>query len=245
MTRLVDGGAAVPVTVEGHKTERFAWKPHAEVLSALARNQIPRDWAPISDDEQTVAFLSPLDNALGRDHLKAVFGFAYGLAGTGVAQALFSYQANGSVTKNGSTAIGQNWNGYSTTKILDPQWFHGRPDADNPLVANGKPGESGSANLGPRSKVLLTDVKALVKAWHAVGVRPTEDLVTTSGSGLDPDITPTDALVQVPMVSKATGMPPARLRALIARETHGPELGFLGSATVNVLQLDEALAKIR
>lgn len=175
----------------------------------------------------------------------ALFGFAYGLAGTGIAQAFFSQQANGSLTKDGSTLIGQNWNGYSTTKILDPQWFHGRPDPDNPLVANGKPGESGSSNLGPRSKVLLKDVKALVKAWHAVGVRPTEDLVTTSGSGLDPDITPTDALVQVPMVSKATGVPPARLRALIVRETQGPELGFLGSSTVNVLALNQALAKLR
>ena len=177
--------------------------------------------------------------------LVAILGFAYGLAGTGVAQAFFSHQANGSVTKNGSTLIGQNWNGYSTTKILDPQWFHGRPDPDNPLEANGKPGESGSANLGPRSKVLLHDVRALVKAWHAVGVNPTTDLVTTSGSGLDPDITPQDALAQVPMVSKARGISPARLRALIARETQGPELGFLGSPIVDVLQLNEALATLR
>jgi K+-transporting ATPase ATPase C chain len=176
--------------------------------------------------------------------LTAMLGFAYGFAGTGVAQAFFSHQANGSISSNGSALIGQNWNGYSTTKILDPQWFHGRPDADNPLVANGKPGSSGPANLGPRSKVLLTDVRGLVKAWHAVGVRPTEDLVTTSGSGVDPDITPTDALVQVPMVSKARGIAPARLRSLIARETQGPELGFLGSPTVNVLQLNEALATL-
>ena len=177
--------------------------------------------------------------------LVAILGFAYGLAGTGVAQALFSYQANGSITKHGSALIGQNWNGYSTTKILDPQWFHGRPDPDNPLLANGKPGESGSANLGPRSTVLLQDVTALVKAWHAVGVTPTTDLVTTSGSGVDPDITPQDALVQIPMVSKATGVAPSRLRSLIARETQGPELGFLGSPVVNVLALNEALAKLR
>lgn len=175
----------------------------------------------------------------------AVLGFAYGLVGTGVAQAFFSYQANGSISKNGSAIIGQNWNGYSTTKILNPQWFHGRPDSDNPLVANGKPGESGSANLGPRSKVLLHDVKALVRAWHAVGVNPTTDLVTTSGSGLDPDITPQDALAQIPMVSKARGIAPARLRALIAKETQGPELGFLGSPVVNVLQLNEALVTLR
>ena len=177
--------------------------------------------------------------------LIALLGFAYGFAGTGVAQAFFSYQANGSIGRNGSAIIGQNWNGYSTTKILDPQWFHGRPDPDNPLVANGKPGNSGSANLGPRSRVLLADVKALVKAWHAVGVQPTEDLVTTSGSGLDPDITPQDALAQIPMVARATGISPARLRALVSKETQGPQLGFLGSSIVNVLQLNEALAKLR
>ncbi|MDA8074947.1 MAG: potassium-transporting ATPase subunit C [Actinomycetota bacterium] len=177
--------------------------------------------------------------------LTVVLGFVYGLVGTGVAQALFPFQANGSITKNGSAIIGQNWNGYSTSKILDPQWFHGRPDADDPLVANGKPGFSGAANLGPRSKVLRTEVHALVIAWHRVGVDPTTDLVTTSGSGLDPDITPQDALVQVPMVAKATGIPPTRLRSLIAHETHGPELGFLGSSVVNVLQLNEALARLR
>ncbi len=177
--------------------------------------------------------------------LIALLGFAYGFAGTGVAQAFFSYQANGSIGRNGSAIIGQNWNGYSTTKILDPQWFHGRPDPDNPLVANGKPGGSGPANLGPRSRVLLADVKALVKAWHAVGVQPTEDLVTTSGSGLDPDITPQDALAQIPMVARATGISPARLRALVSKETQGPQLGFLGSSIVNVLQLNEALAKLR
>ena len=71
------------------------------------------------------------------------------------------------------------------------------------------------------------------------------DLVTTSGSGYDPDITPEDALVQVQMVSNATGISAGRLRALIAQETQGAELGFLGSSYVNVLQLNEALAKLR
>jgi K+-transporting ATPase ATPase C chain len=173
------------------------------------------------------------------------FGFVYALAGTGVAQVFFRHQADGSITANGSTLIGQNWNGYSTTKILDPQWFHGRPDADNPLVANGKAGNSAASNLAPRSKVLLTDVKALVKAWRAVGVNPTADLVTSSGSGLDPDISQADALVQIPMVARATGVSAARLRALVVKETQGPELGFLGSPYVNVLQLNEALAGLR
>ena len=174
-----------------------------------------------------------------------LFGLIYGLLGTGVAQLFFRDQADGSLSSDGSTLIGQNWNGYSTTKILDPQWFHGRPDADDPLVATKKSGESASSNLGPRSEVLVSDVHALVLAWHRVGVDPTPDLVTTSGSGLDPDITPQDAMVQIPMVSRATGISRGRLRALVDKETHGPELGFLGSSYVVVLELNEALAKLR
>ena len=181
------------------------------------------------------------------------FGFVYALAGTGVAQALFKNQANGSIGPNGSTLIGQNW--------TSPKWFHGRPDdtgpyaanpkstppvagGDNPLVANGNSGESGATGLGPHSKVLLTNTRALVAYWHNLGVNPTPDLVTTSGSGYDPDITPDDALVQIPMVSKATGIAPAALRALIAKETNSAQLGFLGSRFINVLQLNEALANL-
>jgi potassium-transporting ATPase KdpC subunit len=178
-----------------------------------------------------------------------VFTFAYAYAGTGVSQLLFHHQANGSLTANGSTLIGQNW---SSSK-----WFHGRPDdtgpyaasstaagGDNPLVANGHDGESGASNLGPRSKVLLANTKALVAYWHARGVNPTPDLVTTSGSGYDPDIAPIDALAQIPMVSKATGISTAQLQALIKRETHGPQLGFLGSKYITVLKLNEALAQL-
>jgi K+-transporting ATPase ATPase C chain len=179
------------------------------------------------------------------------FGFVYALAGTGVAQLLFPHEANGSITANGSTLIGQNW---TTAK-----WFHGRPDdagpyaanakediagGDNPLVANGNDGESGATNLGPRSKVLLTNTQQLVAYWHSMGVDPTPDLVTTSGSGYDPDITPQDATVQIPMVSKATGIAPSALAALISKETHGEPLGFLGSSYIDVLQLNEALAKL-
>lgn len=183
----------------------------------------------------------------------AVFGFAYAFAGTGVAQALFSHQADGSIGANGSTLIGQNWTGRS--------WFHGRPDdagpyaanpkenvsgGDNPLQANGVNGESGATALGPRSKTLLTDTKALVAYWHRLGVmNPTPDLVTTSASGYDPDISPADALVQVPMVAKATGISPARLKTLIASQTHGAEWGFLGSSYIDVLNLNQALAKLR
>jgi len=190
-----------------------------------------------------------------------VFGFLYAFAGTGVAQLLFKHQADGSITANGSTLIGQNWS--------SPQWFHGRPDdagpytavvcgphapsscspaagGDNPLEANGAAGESAATNLGPRSATLKANTEALVAYWHKMGVaHPTPDLVTTSGSGIDPDITPADALVQIPMVSRATGVSPSALRALVARETNGAQLGFLGSSFIDVLQLNEALAKLR
>jgi potassium-transporting ATPase KdpC subunit len=177
------------------------------------------------------------------------FGFAYAFAGTGVAQVLFKNQANGSLTANGSTLIGQNW--------TSPKFFHGRPDdfgpyaanskqsgGDNPGTANGFNGESGATALGPTSKKLLANTQALVAYWHSMGVNPTPDLVTTSGSGYDPDISPQDALVQIPMVSKATGLSAATLQALIARETHGAQFGFLGASYIDVLQLNEALAKL-
>jgi potassium-transporting ATPase KdpC subunit len=188
------------------------------------------------------------------------FGFVYAFAGTGVAQLLFKHQADGSITDNGSPLIGQNWAATKCTgHPLGSCVFHGRPDdtgpyaanakehisgGDNPLVANGVAGESSATNLGPRSKVLLENTKALMSYWHNLGVNPTPDLVTTSGSGLDPDITAQDALVQVPMVSRATGIAPSRLRSLIARENNSAVLGFLGSSYINVLQLNEGLAKL-
>ena len=190
-----------------------------------------------------------------------VLTFAYAYAGTGVSQALFKHQADGSLTPNGSTLIGQNW---SATKCpghpLGSCVFQGRPDdlgpyasatlspaehpGDDPLVANGAPGESGATNLGPRSAELVKYTKELVAYWHARGVNPTPDLVTTSGSGYDPDITAADALAQIPMVSKATGLAPSTLRTLIAHENNAEQLGFLGSSYIVVLNLNEALAKL-
>lgn len=177
------------------------------------------------------------------------FGFVYAFAGTGVAQGLFKFQADGSVTKNGSLLIGQNWS--------SPKWFHGRPDdtgpyaasvtasgGDNPLVANGHDGESAATNLGPRSKVLEANTKALVAYWHNLGVTPTIDLVTTSGSGYDPDISALDATVQIPMITNATGIPAARLRTLIKQQTHPAQWGFMGSSYIDVLRLNEGLAKL-
>ena len=195
--------------------------------------------------------------------------FAYTYISTGVDQVLFKHQANGSITPNGSTLIGQNW---SQTRCpghpLGSCVFQGRPDAlgpyagslkpvagggDNPLQANNIPGmpgtlnsgESGASNLGPRSSVLKSNSETLVAYWNKRGVNPTPDLVTTSGSGYDPDITAADATAEIPMVSKATGLSPSTLQALIARENNGAELGFLGSSYINVLQLNEALVKLR
>jgi K+-transporting ATPase ATPase C chain len=181
-----------------------------------------------------------------------LLGFVYAFAGTGVAQLFFKYQADGSISASGSVLIGQNW--------TSPKWFHGRPDdfgpyaanpkkdvsgGDNPLAANGVSGESAATNLGPRSATLLADTKLLVAWWHKQGVSPTPDLVTTSGSGYDPDITPADATAEIPMVSRATGLSRASLTALIKKQTRGEELGFVGSQYIDVLQLNEALAKLR
>ena len=187
------------------------------------------------------------------------FGFVYAFAGTGVAQLIFGHQANGSLTANGSTLIGQNWSATKCPGHPDGSCvFQGRPDdlgpyaasksqsgGDNPLVANGTSGSSGATNLGPRSKTLLTNTQQLVAYWHSMGVDPTPDLVTTSGSGYDPDITPQDATAQIPMVSAATGIPSSTLASLIKKETNSAELGFLGSKYIVVLQLNEALAKLR
>ncbi len=191
-----------------------------------------------------------------------VFGFMYAFAGTGVSQLLFKSQADGSITADGSTLIGQPWN---LTKcpghLAGSCVFQGRPDdlgpyssaalspaghpGDDPLVLNGAPGSSGATNLGPRSQKLVTFTKELVKYWHARGVNPTPDLVTTSGSGYDPDISQQDALVQIPMVSQATGISEAKLRALIVSETHPAQWGFLGAQYIDVLQLNEGLAALK
>lgn len=158
-----------------------------------------------------------------------LLGLAYPLAETGIGQALFPHQANGSLSAYGSTLIGQHWAG--------PKWFQGRPDADNPMA-------TGGSNLGPRSKVLVQDVKKQIALLEKEGIKPTPDLVTTSGSGVDPDIAPVDAYAQVDAVAKARGLPVATVRNLVASQVHQPELGFLGSPYIDVLKLNEALAKL-
>jgi potassium-transporting ATPase KdpC subunit len=202
--------------------------------------------------------------------LAFTFGVAY--AGTGVSQLFFQHQADGSIGANGSTLIGQNWaDAPCPGHPLGSCVFHGRPDdtgpyaavacaanatnctpangGDNPLMAcQGKTcfsGESAATNYGPRSKLLLNATLQMVAYWKGLGVDdPTPDLVTTSGSGYDADITPQDATVQIPMVSKATGIAPSTLATLIKNQTHSAQLGFLGSNYIVVLQLNEALAKL-
>jgi K+-transporting ATPase ATPase C chain len=195
-----------------------------------------------------------------------ILGIAYPLFGVGVSQLFFKNKADGSITANGSMLVGQNWSQTKCPGHLPGSCvFQGRPDAvgpysdagkykgdnpaghpgDDPLTANGVAGQSGATNLGPRSQTLVDDTKTLISYWHLRGVNPTADLVTTSASGIDPDITPTDAVREIPMVSGATGISPTRLTQLIDQQTHGRQLGFLGSPYVNVLQLNEALAKLR
>ncbi len=159
-----------------------------------------------------------------------IVGLAYPLAETGIAQAFFSHQANGSLMSNGSALVGQTWTG--------PRWFQGRPDADDPMA-------TGGTNLGPRSKVLVQDVRKQIALLRKEGITPTSDLVTTSGSGVDPDISPADAYAQVNAVARARGLSSAAVRRLVAEHIVQPQLGFLGAAYINVLQLNLALAGLR
>jgi potassium-transporting ATPase KdpC subunit len=159
-----------------------------------------------------------------------LLGLAYPLAETGIGQALFSHQASGSLTANGSVLVGQTWSG--------PKWFQGRPDGDDPMA-------TGASNLGPRSKVLIQDVRKQAATLQKEGITPTPDLVTTSGSGVDPDIAPADAYAQASAVARARGLPAAAVRRLVAAHIEQPQLGFLGSAYINVLQLNEDLARMR
>jgi len=159
-----------------------------------------------------------------------LLGLLYPLAETGIGQALFSHQANGSLSASGSELVGQQWKG--------PQWFQGRPDSDDPMA-------TGGSNLGPRSRELVTNVKAQIAQLKKEGITPTQDLVTTSGSGVDPDISPADAYAQVNAVAKANDLSVTAVHNLVASHVRPPELGFLGSSYVNVLDLNESLAKVK
>lgn len=166
--------------------------------------------------------------------LFVVCGLAYPFAVTGVAQLTLRGQADGSLVTDGHTVIGsrligQQWKG--------PRWFQGRPDGDDPM-------ESGSQNFGPKSKLLLDFARQQVAALEREGITPTNDLVTGSGSGIDPDISAADAAAQVHAVAHANGLSVAAVRALVKSEEHGAELGFLGAPYIDVLQLNQALAAL-
>ncbi|MBS0339570.1 MAG: potassium-transporting ATPase subunit KdpC [Proteobacteria bacterium] len=174
--------------------------------------------------------------------LSIVIGIAYPLAVTGIAQAVFPRQANGSLVSGvdgqpiGSELIGQLY--------ADPKNFWGRPSATGDKPYDGL--ASGGSNLGPLNPALRDAVAARAKALREADPQQGQvpvpiDLVTASGSGLDPHISPEAARWQVPRVARARGMSPEALEALIAQHTQGRWLGFLGEPRVNVLELNLAL----
>ena len=181
--------------------------------------------------------------------LTLITGLAYPLAITGIAGALFPDQAEGSLVLRAGEVVGSRLIGQS---FADDKYFHGRPsattapdpaDPSKTVAAPYNAANSGGSNLGPTSKALNDRIKddvAKLKAENPSAPVPV-DLVTTSGSGLDPDISPEAALFQVGRVAKARQLPVERVRALVAQQTQGRLAGVLGEPRVNVLALNLAL----
>jgi len=182
--------------------------------------------------------------------LTLLTGVAYPLAVTGVAQLLFPGAANGSVLRRDGKSVGSSLIGQS---FDDPRWFWGRLSATAPVpytAYNADKGSgSGGSNLGPLNPALHDAAAARAQALRQAdpgNPRPIPvDLVTASGSGLDPDISPAATDYQVERVARARGLDPARVRGLVAAHTKGPQLGFLGEARVNVLELNLALEGLK
>jgi K+-transporting ATPase ATPase C chain len=184
--------------------------------------------------------------------LTLITGLAYPLAMTGIAQILFPYQAQGSLIDRNGTVIGSALIGQ---EFDSDKYFHGRPsattttdpnDSTKTIAAPYNAANSGASNLGPSNKALIDRVKGDIdklKKENPSADVPI-DLVTTSASGLDPDISPEAALFQVPRIAKARNLPEDRVRQLVTDQTEGRLFGLLGEPRVNVLQINLALDQL-
>jgi potassium-transporting ATPase KdpC subunit len=177
--------------------------------------------------------------------LSLLTGVLYPLVVTGLAQLLFRSQADGSLIRgNGGQLLGSRLIGQS---FSDPKYFWGRPSATTPQPYNGT--ASGGSNLGPLNPALTDAVKTRIASLREADPGNSAavpiDLVTASGSGLDPQISVAAAQYQAGRVARARGLPPARVRALIAARTEGRLFGVLGEPRVNVLELNLALDALK
>jgi potassium-transporting ATPase KdpC subunit len=184
--------------------------------------------------------------------LTLITGLAYPLAITGIAEVIFPKQAQGSLIERDGAVVGSSLIGQ---QFASDKYFHGRPsattapdpnDSTKTVPAPYNAANSGGSNLGPSNKALIDrvqgDIDSLKKENPSMPVPA--DLVTTSASGLDPDISPEGALFQVPRVAKARNLPEDRVRQLVSDNTQGRWLGLIGEPRVNVLQLNLALDKL-